>query len=539
MKLLSALVLAIPFVIAAPVPETEAVAPVSATSGATVPVVATEDGSKPIDAAGKKGVFRAGDKVYPSKEALTEALKKKGAQPQDGQYPYGTYDYYGYPAAYQYPAASSYDYTTYPYYIQDPYAADYAAFYKAQKEQADYEQALKEYEYKKYLYDTDQTHLRPDLFPEHQVVAAPKQQEIEQQIVHAEKPEAAAVRQQSRPHSQYKPPKPVLHEQAPYKYQFDDDEDDQEDEIAQIDQVNFLRPEHSRPEHSRPEHNYASNFNAAPVVVEDRKFQAQPQQKIEQGEFKPKKQTPPSRFEELPENRNSQYIKQNEDSEAAFFPAETAYYPKAADKVIPLPPTYPAKIERTDVYPDTNIKPHFHPSNPPSVAVATNSAPKPKKPEAPVHRESVPRERVEREREPRIAVAPLAAPAQVQNQSQRPSLNQYQRPKPEVLNNHNFNPAALSPPAPVPYQHNQQFRPSSAHEDLMGQAQVYPRETAALGLQKNPTGGAGVNPDEKTAGNAGIANANFVIFNRDTLGKKILGKHGYLEESGADWVVPY
>jgi len=73
----------------------------------------------------------------------------------------------------------------------------------------------------------------------------------------------------------------------------------------------------------------------------------------------------------------------------------------------------------------------------------------------------------------------------------------------------------------------------------MGQAQVYPRETAALGLQKNPTGGAGVNPDEKTAGNAGIANANFVIFNRDTLGKKILGKHGYLEESGADWVVPY
>lgn len=507
MKFLSALVLAIPFVTAAPVPESEgdvAVAPVSATNEATLPVVA-EDGTKPIDAAGKKGLFRAGDKVYPSKEALTEALKKKGTQAQDGQYPYGIYDYYGYPQTYQYPAVSTYDYTTYPYYIQDPYAADYAAYYKAQKEQADYEQALKEYEYKKYLYDTDQTHLRPDLFPDHPVVAVPKQQEIEQQIVQVEKPEVAVARPTPKPLSQYKPPKPVLHEQAPYKYQFDDDNEDEE--VSQIDQVNF----HHQPEHSRPEHNYVSNFHAAPVAVEDRKYQAQPQ-RIEQAEreFKPKKQTPRPRFEELPEHRNPQYIKQNEDAEPPYFPAETAYYPKAADK------------------------PRFRPTNPPSISVAANAAnAAAKEPETPVPRESVPRER-----EPRVAVT---APTQAQSQSQRPSLSQYQRPKPEVLNNHNFNPPALSGPASAPYQHNQQFRPSSAsHDDRIGQSQVYPRETTALGVQKHPAGGAGVNPDEKTAaGNAGIANANFVIFNRDTLGKKILGKHGYLEESGADWVVPY
>ncbi|KAF8454180.1 hypothetical protein BGX38DRAFT_348094 [Terfezia claveryi] len=491
MKFLSALVLAIPFVIAAPVPEAEgdvAVAPASATNEATLPVSAPEDGTKPIDAAGKKGLFRAGDKVYPSKEALTEALKKKGAQAQDGQYPY-VYDYYGYPQTYQYPAASTYDYTSYPYYLQDPYAADYAAYYKAQKEQADYEQALKEYEYKKYLYDTDQTHLRPDLFPDHQVVAVPKQQEIEQQIVQVEKPEAAVARPTPKPLSHYKPPKPVLHEQAPYKYQFDDDNEDEE--VAQVDQVNF----HHQPEHSRPEHNYVSNFHAAPVAVEDRKFQAQPQ-RIEQAEreFKPKKQTPRPRFEELPEHRNPQYIKQNEDTEPPYFPAETAYYPKAADK------------------------PRFRPANPPSISVAANAANAAKEPEAPVPRESIPRERVEREREPRVPVTAPVAPSQAQSQSQRPSLSQYQRPKPEVLNNHNFNPPALSGPAPVPYQHNQQFRPSTAsHEERIGQGQVYPRETTALGVQKHPAGGAGVNPDEKmAAGNAGIANANFVIFNRDT-----------------------
>jgi len=524
MKLLAALVLAIPFVLAAPVPDAEGDVTVAPTSGAPVDdaalsVVTSEDGSKPIDAVAKKGVFYAGDKVYPSKEALTEALKKKGAQPQDGQYPY--YDYYaGYPAGYPpgYPPVA-YDYGGYPYYAQDPYAADYATYYKAQKEQADYEQALKEYEYKKYLYDTDQMHLRPDLFPE----LAPKQQEIEQQIVQPEKPEPVA-RLPQKPLNQYKAPKPVIHEQAPYKYQLGEDDDD--DEPAQIEPVNYHRPEHT----------YASNFNSAPPTVDDRKFQAPPQ-RLEQPEreLRPKKQAPRPRFEDLPENRSSQFIKQNEDSEASYFPPESAYYPKAADRVIPVPPTHPAKIERTDVYPDTNTKPRFRPS--PNVSVAANAA---KEPDVPAIRESL-----SRERDPRIAPPPVV-PTQVQNQSQRPSLNQYQRPKPEVFNNHNFNPAALppSPPAPVPYQHNQQFRPSNAApEERISQAQVYPRENAGF---KGPSGGAGVNPmlaaaEEKAggaAGGAGNANANFVIFNRDTLGKRILGKHGYLEETGADWVVP-
>ncbi|KAF8420883.1 hypothetical protein EV426DRAFT_611151 [Tirmania nivea] len=507
MKLLSALVLAIPFVIAAPVPDAEGdvpVAPASATTETTLPIVAPEDGSKPIDAVGKKGVYRVGDQVYPSKEALTEALKKKSVQPLDGQYPY-VYDYYGYlPQAYP---AVAYDYGNYPYYVQDPYAADYAAFYKAQKEQADYEQALKEYEYKKYLYDTDQTHLRPDLFPEHQVVVVPKQQETEQQVVQVEKPEPAVVRQTPKPVSQYKP---TRHEQAPYnKYQFTNEE---VAEPAQIDQHNFYRPEHS----------YTSNFNTAPVQVDDRKFQAQPQ-KIGQ----PQKQTSRTRVEELPENRNTKYIKQNEDSEAPYFPAESAYYPKAADKVIPLPPTYPAKIERTDVYPDVNTKSSFRSSNTPSFSAAANAA---NPANARKESEAPPRER-EREREPRIAVA---TPSQVQNQYQRPSLNQYQRSKPEVLNN-NFS------PAPAPYQHNQQYRPSNApHEGRIGQVQVYPGEATGLSASSgSPSGGSGVNPvlaEEKAEGEI-AGNANFAIFNRDTLGKRILEKHGYLDDTASDWVV--
>lgn len=272
MKILSALVLALPFVLAAP---------------ASIP------------AAG------------PHKDTTTtpgslDDQKKQSIKPNAGQYasPYGYYDYTAYPYAqpYAYPAASYDYYSAYPQQVDPYYQPDYGYYQQQAAEQAAYEQALKEWKYKKYLYDTNQTHLRPDLFPEHE--------NLKQQL---EKQEENKPRARPNTNQDYQPARYTDYQQ---------------------------RTERPEAAHDKQEAEFPLAYKVTPVS--DRKYQPEKQQVDREQTPPPKKSAAAAaqqynRFDDFPErqNTNNVRVKQDELESPAYFSPEQAYTPR--EKVIPSP----------------------------------------------------------------------------------------------------------------------------------------------------------------------------------------------------------
>ena len=277
MRVLSALVLALPFVLAAPAP------------------IPAADPHKDTTTTPK---------------SLNDQ-KKQSIKPNGGQYaasPY-YYDYTAYPYAQPYAAypAATYDYySAYPqqadpYY--QPYRDDYGYYQQQAAEQAAYELALKEWK-DKYLYENQQNNLRPNLSPEN---------DNNEQHKHVEN---KSYREKSRPsaNQDYQPARYADYQQ---------------------------RTERPEPAQDKQDVDFPLAYKVIPVSdrkYQPEKQQAEREQTPPSKKSAAAVAQQYSRYNDFPErqNTNNVRVKQDEPEPPAYFPPEQAYKPREKVFLFPL-----------------------------------------------------------------------------------------------------------------------------------------------------------------------------------------------------------
>ncbi|KAF8475828.1 hypothetical protein BDZ91DRAFT_758384 [Kalaharituber pfeilii] len=530
MKVLFAflLVLVLPLVLAAPVAtESGAVAVPVTSTGANENKIKGTIGS-PADSfsegSERKAEYRHGDTVYPSKEAMIQAIRSKNAQPLDGQYAYpgygaSAYDYYGTYPQYGYP------YSAYDAYAVDPYAASYAYDYtysaaaqEAAREQAAYEQALKDWQYKKYLYDNNQTHLRPDLFPE--IYQKQHQQQQPEQQVQKEEKEAVkttvAEKKLAAMSGHHEKPKKQQQHHSPEQKQHHYHEQPQQ-------QIERAQRQEDYSGHAYP------SPQPLPHTTYEHIFQAQPEHKVEQAHNKKyhHQATPAFKLEEFPEAYNSpnshyQNTKQAQarpQNEPNYYPAEQSYYPKTADKVVPLPPIRAERIE-AEVYGEVPTPAQYHHYQHQPVSYGH-----PQEQEAQVIEQPQAHPQQNYNYQPQQPVHHYQQPSKQHQQYQAPQSQQYQQP------HHKSNKQAYSAPAQHPQTYHQPQQQTQAQAPRLQQSQSAPASAADY---QNP-GSHNNARHNQVAASENTNKPTYEIFNRDTMGKRILGRQGLLEDADAEW----